>query len=303
MLMVVLVAAGLAVATHRGAFRGNAALLPQDRITNLENRVNQLAGAQTAPGAGASTGDLANLKERIDALEARLAMIEAQGSSAPSSPDLASKLAALEAEVGCAADKETQSELVGRVARLESQNSGETLRRAASVLALATLARATRDASPFRVELDALAGTAPNDPVIPILQPIADTGALTTAMLAARFPQAARATLDAERKAGASGFFSRLWASLSGLVSIRRIGDTEGNTTADRLARAQSALDRDDLASAVRETEALNGAAASSIAPWLKDAHARLAVERAIAQMDSRIVQVLAAPSSQSGAP
>jgi len=300
-LIVVLAAVGFTVATHRGAFNGSTPL-PSDRIANLETRVNQLAGAQSA-GTGISTNDATSLKDRVDALEARLSALEMQAQSAPGSPDIASRLAALEAEVARAGDKETQGELLGRVTRLESQNSGESLRRAGSVLALATLARATRDASSFRVELDALAGTAPNDPVIAVLQPIADTGAPTTAILAGRFAQVARATLDAERKAGATDIFSRLWASVTGLVSIRPVGNAEGSTTADRLARAEAALGRDDLATAVRETEALTGAAASTMAPWLKDARARLTIERAVAQMDARIVQALVAAPAQSGAP
>ncbi len=289
--LVVLVAVGLAVATHRGAFNGSATLLPQDRLANLETRVNQLAGAQSSGAAGTTTGDVTNWKDRLDALEARLSMLESQAQSAPASPDVASRLAAVEAQAARAGDKETQAELLGRLTRLESQNSGETLRRAASVLALATLARATRDASPFKVELDALAGTDPNDPVIAALQPIADTGAPTTAILAGRFPQVARMALDAERKARATDFLSRLWASIAGLISIRPVGNAEGNTTPDRLARAETALGRGDLTAAVRETEALTGAAASSIAPWLKDARARLAIERAVTQMESRIVQ------------
>jgi hypothetical protein len=297
-LIIALVAVGLTIATHRGAFNG-VAIAPQDRLAALETRINQLAGTQSnaAPGA-----DGTNLKDRIDALEARVAMLEGQSQSQPASPDIAARLAAVEAEIARAGDREVQSELLARVARLESQNSGDTMRRAASVLGLATLARATRDSSPFKVELDALAGTDPNDPVLAVLQPIAETGAPTTAMLAARFPQIARTTLDAERKGQASGFFSRLWASIASLVSIRPVGSAEGNSTADRLARAGIALDKNDLAAAVRETEALSEAAASAIAPWLKDARARLEVERAVQQMDSRIVQALAAPA-QSGTP
>jgi hypothetical protein len=295
--LVMLAGVTLVVMTHRGAFNGSAALLPQDRIAALEARVNQLAGSPSGTPAEAT-----NLKDRLDALEARLSTIESQTQSQLGA-DVASRLATLEAEVARPGDRETQSELLARVGRLESQNSGETLRRAGAVLALATLARATRDSAPFRPELDALAATDPNDPMIATLQPIAATGAPTTAMLAARFPDTARAALDAERKAGATGFFSRLWAGIAGLVSIRPVGSAEGDTTGARLARAEAALNRNDLPTAVREVEALNGGAAMAVEPWLKDAQARLNVERAVMQMDSRIVQALASAPSQSGAP
>jgi hypothetical protein len=300
-LVVLVMFAGLTlvVMTHRGAFNGTAALTYPDRLAALEARVNQLASSQSSGGTPA---EATHLNERVDALEARLSMLESQAQSQPGI-DVASRLATLEAEVQRAGDRETQSELLARVGRLESQNSGETLRRAGAVLALATLARATRDSAPFRTELDALAATDPNDPMIALLQPIAATGAPTTAMLSARFPQTARAALDAERRAGAVGFFSRLWAGIAGLVSIRPVGAAEGDTTGDRLARAESALNRNDLPTAVREVEALSGGAAMAVKPWLKDAQARLSVERAVMQMDSRIVQALASAPSQSGVP
>jgi hypothetical protein len=79
-------------------------------------------------------------------------------------------------------------------------------------------------------------------------------------------------------------------------VSVRRVGDVEGNTNADRLARAQAALDRDDLSGAVLEADAVEGVAAATLVSWVKDAQARLTADRVISDMNKRAVQDLVLP-------
>ena len=218
--------------------------------------------------------------------------------------DLATRLGGVEARLNAVentlartADRDVQTALQSRVTRLESESSGEALRRAGAVLALATLARAAGDARSFKPQLDAMVVLAPDDPAITALGPYAAQGAPTVAMLAVRFPDAARGALDAERTANAgAGIFAKLWSSVTGLVRVRRIGDVTGGTSADKLARAESDLNRGDLASAILETQSLEGEAQAAMTPWLKDAVARQSIDGAIGQMESRIVEALAAP-------
>jgi hypothetical protein len=225
--------------------------------------------------------------------------------------DLATRLGGVEARLNAventlarAADRDVQTALQSRVARLESESSGEALRRAGAVLALATLARAAGEARPFKPQLDAIVALAPDDPAITALSPYAAQGAPTVALLAARFPDAARGALDAERTANAgNGIFAKLWSSVTGLVRVRRIGDVTGGTSADKLARAESDLNRGDLASAILETQGLEGEAQAAMAAWLKDALARQSIDSAIGQMESRIVEALAAPSPAASPP
>jgi hypothetical protein len=54
------------------------------------------------------------------------------------------------------------------------------------------------------------------------------------------------------------------------------------------VARAEAALDRGDLAAAVAELEALDGAAADTAAPWLAKARPRLAAEAALHTLHER---------------
>jgi hypothetical protein len=185
--------------------------------------------------------------------------------------------------------------LQDRLARLEMENTGEMLRRAAATLALANVARASESAMPFKAELAALAVVVPNDPALGTLRPLADSGVPSVATLRARFPEAARAALDAERVSAAGGnLFARLWASVRRLVSVRRIADVQGPTNGDRLARGQADLDRGDVSAAVTEIRNLTGAAAMAMASWRRDAEAHLSVDRAVADMDARIAQALA---------
>jgi len=253
--------------------------------------------------------EIMTLKAQIEALNARVAALEKSAASAQSAgaslgdagtrlATMDTRLAALESQIAHAADRDVVVGLQQRLARLEMENTGEMLRRAAATLALANLMRAAESAAPFKEELAALVIIAPNDPALASLRPLADSGVQPIAALRARFPDAARTALDADRTNAAGGnLFARLWAGLRRLVSIRRVGNVRGTTDADRLARAQADLDRGDLSAAVTETRNLTAPATMAMAPWLKDAEAHLAVDRAVRDMDLRIAQTLAAPS------
>jgi hypothetical protein len=242
--------------------------------------------------------DVAALKGQTEDLDTRVAMLEKSsaetGSASAQLADLNTRLAAIEADALRNPDRDALAQLQARIARLESASPGEMFKAATAMLARANLARAAEEAAPLTSELNALRAVAPDDPVLTI----AETGAPTRAMLVARFPDAARAALDAMRAGAADdNFFARLWASLRGLVRVRRLGDRAGTTTEDSLARAQADCDRGDLAGAVLETRSISGTAAAPLQSWLTDADARLALDRAIADMNLRIVPGEGAPA------
>lgn len=263
------------IGSHWPALTGNSPTPPViETPQRLAAAPGETASISIAPPAPSATGDLAT---RLSGIEGRLA--------------------AVESGLARAGDRETLLALQSRMTRLESESSGEALRRAGLVLALATLARAASEPSAFKPQLDAIAALAPREPAVAALRPYAEAGVPTLVILAARFPDAAREALDAERIArSGEGIFGRVWSSLTGLIRIRRIGDTSGMTSADKLARAEARLARGELAIAVSEVRTLEGEAGTKMAPWLRDAEARLAVENAIAGMETRIVNALAAP-------
>lgn len=220
----------------------------------------------------------------LDALGGRIATLE---QNAPP-PDLAETLNGL-------ASKSSVAALDARVRHLEDEDTSGLIRRAASVLALADLVRATAGDAPFANELKALRAVAPDAPEIDDLAHYADNGAPTMQTLTARFHNDIDGILAAERAAQAHNWAERLWADFVNLVSVRRVGNVAGNDTQARVARAEYALNHGDLAAAVREVDGLDAPAKKAASAWLKDAKARLAVARDARALTTRIVGALAA--------
>jgi hypothetical protein len=304
MLMAALVVVAGAVLVSRWAPIANSPAEPPAG-TSVATRIENASGATADLQRG-----LASLNARLQADESRLGSIDktgggAPGTNAPGFSDLASRLGgvearlnALENQIARAADKDVQVSLQERLTKLESASSGEALKRAATVLALATLALAASEAMPFKPQLEAMSALDPGDAAVAALAPYATEGVPTIAVLRARFPFAARAALDAERaQVVGDGLWTRLWTSVARLISVRRVGDVPGATSSDRLARAEADLERNDLTGALSEGGALIGPASAAMAPWLVQAQSRATVDRALADMESRIVQTLGAPA------
>lgn len=276
-------------------------------IADLGTRMAKLESATQ----GVSASELSGINTKVTALDARLAALEADLSRSTKALEgtvttLETRLKSLEGNAPPAdlalrlesfVTKNAQAGIEERVKALEAQNSGESLHRAATMLALARLARAAGEPGPFTLEVETFAAAAPGDPAIALVQSYAASGVPTRADLRLRFASFTRAALDAERSADARGFWARLWANIRSLVSVRRVGEAAGNDPQSKLARAQVRLDAGDLVAAANEVRALTGPAAKTMSPWLKDAEARLALDRAIAQMSARVVQSLAATS------
>ena len=86
---------------------------------------------------------------------------------------------------------------------------------------------------------------------------------------------------------------------LSSIVSVRRVGEAEGDTALARLARADKAVAAGDLAAAVTGLEGLGGPAGEILAPWLAEAKARLAADRQAETLLSAALAAAAAAGSQ----
>jgi hypothetical protein len=263
-------------------------------IAQLNGRVVKLeqspAGAQPAAQAlaqlrkdldtrtQAQTDASGKLGERVVALE----------KNAPPA-DLATRLDSFALKTG-------EDALDMRIAKLEGQNPTEMMRRAASLLALADLARASAGAESFTAELSALRALEPASPELADLSKYAASGAPTRAMLSERFSSQADAILAAERSSQAQSWTQRLWANLANLISIRRVGQAQGDDSESRVARAESDLHVGDLDRAMDEVTALKGAARNAAKPWLATAQARFAVDRDTRALMSRVVASLSEP-------
>ena len=175
------------------------------------------------------------------------------------------------------------------------------MKRAAAVLALADLVRASGSAESFGPELDALKALVPGSPEVADLARYASKGVLTRTMLADKFSQNAATIVAAQRTDQAQGWSERLIANLANLVSIRRVGEIQGHDAEARVARAEVDLRAGDLVHAVGEVSALKGSARAAAGDWLDEARGRLAVDRDARVLASQVVANLTATPPQQG--
>jgi hypothetical protein len=76
--------------------------------------------------------------------------------------------------------------------------------------------------------------------------------------------------------------------SAESLVKIRRVDEAAtGDTPSAVLARAEAALDKGDLAAAVKEVGALQGAPRDALSGWLDQARARLGADDTLKRLES----------------
>jgi hypothetical protein len=267
-----------------------------DRIGRLEQAPSGSRAGVTPPrSADPSVGQLRNdlnahmqqLNDALGKLAARMTTLE---KNAPP-VDLAARLDAFALKSGEAA-------LESRIGKLEDQDTAGVMRRAAAVLALADLVRASGSAESFGPELDALKALVPASPQVADLSHYAGKGVPTRAMLADKFSQNAAAIVAAQRTDQAQGWSERMWANLANLVSIRRVGEIQGRDVEARVARAEVDLHAGDLARAVAEVSALRGSARAAAGDWLDEARGRLAVDRDARLLATQVVASLTAPST-----
>lgn len=252
--------------------------------------------------------NLAALQQQSNALEQRLTAIstpEASSSSTPSpaetvNQDFAAGLAAAEAK---AASAETRADAAQALARAAADDS-EALRgqlttleqrlaaleqtpsrapldqQRAAVLALGQLRSALDAGRPYADALQTVEAVFEGEAALDVLRIRAAEGIPSLDALQTRFPATIEAALHAHPDGGT--IWQRTAQRLSDLVTVRRTGEVAGDETDAVLARAELRLTRNDLAGAVSELQALDGPSAAAVAPWLRDATARVEAVRAL---------------------
>lgn len=248
-----------------------------DRLAKLETQAQQLAEAQ----AGL---DVRALRGSLTALETRLAEMPR------TDPQEVSRL------------REDLGALKKSLSDVES-GAGQ---REALVLAAAQLAGPLQQGLAYEIELAALRRTAGSDALVTEiaaqLQPHAARGVPTVEALRQRFPDVAAGAVRAARVGESDSVVGQTLNRIAGLVSLRRIGQVEGEDAEARIARAEMAVARGDLAAALAELEELPADAAAALADWQADAEARLLADRALARLRDRVLAGLTQPAAQPAA-
>jgi hypothetical protein len=252
--------------------------------------------------------ELTTLKDRVAKIETRqksidklLAFADAPinagvgpGIQDAAPPDLRKELAGLTARLAAAEAKtETLATLDTRLAKLEGSDLLDLARRAALATAVANMMRASQGSSPFKTEFGVVAAMMPDDKRLADIAPLAETGLPTIGTMIGTFGNIADAARDAEQAAKGDTMWERFWASFTSLVSVRSVGETEGHSTDARLARAEVRLNAGDLPGAVKQLTPIGGVARDTLAPWLAQAKARVALEASLADLNARAIAAL----------
>lgn len=299
-----------------------AFLVPTERIEALAGRVEDLAGQVSGfeQTLSALRRDLADLRESagqggdagggvpveaVTRLEERLAALEsAQGDSVSPAhlEELRQQLGEIRQMVATVRENVVEAGTVLRLAeRVEAAEQAVRQARSRSsaaeslLLAVGQLREAINRGGSFDAEFRALRILAEGnrelaDPLAALAERTSG-GIPTRTALAARFGDLATSIVRADFGPEQEGWLRRTVQRFSTIVSVKRTeGEAVGDSPAAIVARAEAALDQGDLGEAVGEVAKLDGPAAEAAAPWLADANARLAAERALSELSAAAV-------------
>jgi len=253
----------------------SAAEANRENLDRLAQGFEDLRNSAAVPADGAAAGEL---RDSIEALDGRVASLE-QGSGLD---DLTGRIARLEEEIAGLRDQAAE--------RVEQSDSASALGQA-----YAALAERIAAGAPFAEELEAVAAELPSAPGLEVLRPLAGNGVPTLSDLRARLAEIAGQTPPAERDdtaaADADGVWQTMRQRLQGMVTVRRSDEADWAAV---LARADEALERDDLDAAIAAVEAAGDAAPGEIADWLADARARRDAQAALNEVSDAVLRQVA---------
>ena len=270
-----------------------------DRVRNdvasLARRVEQAEAtvrAPAPPAAPAPSVSLEPLVQRLDQLEAAQREVAQQSQRLAKLGDEVERLSHNSVDAAAMLPLMQRLDAVEATTRKLGQRRGSDQ---ALLLAIGQL-RETIDAGrPFADELRAarLLGpdTAEARQVFDTLAPKAERGIPTAAELERRFLALEPQLVQADLLPQDDGMVRRTLARLASLVEVERTDvAAPGRSAAAVAARAQGLLRQADLAGAVRELTALDGAAAELAGPWMVDARARLAARKGLSGLTADVL-------------
>ncbi len=283
-----------------------------DRVGQLETSLKAISQSASDGGSVASAAaiaqQIAEAEQRLDAKIAD-ALAKAEAATASTLQEMQSAIAELKAKIGALAELGTGdgaatgpalAALTERLAKLEAalpelaaaigkENNGS--KSAAAAIAFANLRAAVSDGRPYAAELDTISALVPSVGDLGVLPAYAEKGIPTVPDLTRSFAVAKEGAQVATAPAASGSLVDTLMASAQSLVTIKRIDEpTTGQGPGAALARAKAALDKGDLAAAVKEVETLDGAPREAFAAWLGQAHARLSADETLIQLESALL-------------
>ncbi|TCU25106.1 hypothetical protein EV131_105218 [Rhizobium laguerreae] len=161
----------------------------------------------------------------------------------------------------------------------------------ARAIAAAALKAAIDRGGPFLAELDTFAGVAPDDPAVADLRAFAQTGVPSRTELVAEVPDVATAIVGAVNQPDSNQSWSdRLMSSAKSLVSVRPVGNIEGESVEAIAARMEEKVKNGDLPGASAEWNSLPAPGKQASAAFKQSLEARIRVEELVGGALSKAV-------------
>jgi predicted nucleic acid-binding Zn-ribbon protein len=271
---------------------GAAGEVVGDLLASIESLDERVTGLEAGEEVGELQAAMATLDERVTGLEASEEVGELQAAMAT----LDERLARLEggehlAEItaSIARVQEEISELRElAVGRVEQDEAATELSRA-----YAALADRVGAGAPFVDELEAVAAQLPGAPGLEVLRPHAGEGVPTIPDLQARLGEIAAglSRLEPDEVEADDGIWQTLRERLEGMVRVRRTDEPDWSAV---MGRAEEALQRGDIETAIAEVEQLRDAAPGDIEPWLADAKTRRDAEAGLDELSAAVLRQFA---------
>ncbi|MBY5773578.1 hypothetical protein HFN63_26345 [Rhizobium leguminosarum] len=161
----------------------------------------------------------------------------------------------------------------------------------ARAIAAAALKAAIDRGGPFLAELDTFAGVAPDDPAVADLKAFAETGIPSRAELVGEVPDVATAIVEAVNQPDPNQSWSdRLMSSAKSLVTVRPVGNIEGESVEAIAARMEEKVKNGDLPGASAEWNSLPALGKQASAAFKQSLEARIRVEELVGGALSKAV-------------
>jgi len=266
------------------------------KISDVEQKLQSKIDAALAAQQSSNTKGLEGLQGDVTALKAKLGAL-AEANLAGDSSDLAPQLTTLDQRIA-----KLEAALPGLSTAIE--RSAASAKSGAAAVAFANLRDAVAGGRPYATELAVLQSLVPNLGDLGTLPSHAETGIPTVTMLAGTLQKITEASAAPAPAPAEASFLDTMIATAKSAVSIRPIGaDTTGNEPSAVVARAQAALDRGDLASAIKEIGALPAPAGDAFSGWLNQARARASANDTLTKLQSTLLASLGATPSPEAKP
>jgi hypothetical protein len=286
--LIALVGAG--AIQYAGFLPGSSApASPPADVSNLSAEIDGLKQSVAKLAAAPSTPDNGALEERIAALEVTAKTPPAAADTAKVDAfnqkiaDLTGQIDQLRAAVSQTTEQKAAdgADIAQRLAEIEKKlNEPRRDVAVAKAIAAAALKAAIDRGGPFVAELDTFAGVSPDDPAVADLRNFAETGVPSRAELIRQVPDVATAIVGSVNQANPNQSWSdRLMASARSLVTIRPVGNIEGESVEAIAARMEDKVKNGDLQGAASEWADLPAQAKQASAAFKQSLEARIRVE------------------------